>query len=394
MAISDARVPRSLRRVAEHFVEENRVQLLHDGREAFPAMLAAIRAATRLVLLEMYWFDSDRTGRAFAEALSDAARRGVKVAVIYDSIGSLGASLEMFDSMREAGVSVLEYNPVAPWKRRFRLARLTHRDHRKILVVDGIIGFTGGVNLADQWLPAEQDGGGGWRDDMVQVEGPVVHGFMRCFASAWRRETGELPGFVAAELERPEAVELRGERAHRVRVVGEAGLGGRHAMGSAYLVSIYRADHRVWIKNSYFVPDRRVVRALRRAARRGVDVRVIVPGESDVPVTAWASRHVWGRLMRSGVRIFQWTHGILHSKTAVVDGKWSTIGTFNLDHLSLRTNLEVNLTVLDPDFGAQMDARFLRDLDGCVEIEPRGFRFRSLGDRLLELIAYRFRKFL
>jgi cardiolipin synthase len=177
-------------------------------------------------------------------------------------------------------------------------------------------------------------------------------------------------------------------------VVGEAGLGGRHAMGSSYLVAIYRADRRVWIKNSYFVPDRRVVRALRRAARRGVDVRVIVPGESDVPVTAWASRHVWARLMRSGVRIYQWTRGILHSKTAVVDGNWSTIGTFNLDHLSLRMNLEVNVTVLDTDFGARMEHSFMSDLGQCVEVEPRGFSFRSLGDRLLELIAYRFRKFL
>ncbi len=389
----DARVPRSLRRAQELFVASNSVRLLINGREAFPEMLAAIHGAKHSVLLEMYWFDSDRVGRTFAAALIEAARRGVKVAVIYDAIGSLGASPEMFDELRAAGAHVLEYNPVAPWRRRFRLARLTRRDHRKILLVDGTLGFTGGVNLANQWGPEEEEGGGGWRDDMIRVEGPVVDGFLRCFAGAWQRQAGELPEFVAEALAAPEPQPVRTE-GHRVQVVGEAGIGGRHAMGSNYLVAIYRADRRVWIKNSYFVPDRRVVRALRRAARRGVDVRVIVPGESDVPVTAWASRHVWGRLMRSGVRIYQWTRGILHSKTAVVDGNWSTIGTFNLDHLSLRMNLEVNVTVLDEDFGARMEHSFMSDLGQCVEVEPRGFRFRSLGDRLLELIAYRFRKFL
>jgi cardiolipin synthase len=390
----DARVPRSLRRAQELFVASNGVRLLINGREAFPEMLEAIRGAKHSVLLEMYWFDSDRVGRTFAAALMDAARRGVKVAVIYDAIGSLGASPEMFDELRAEGIHVLEYNPVAPWRRRFRLDRLTRRDHRKILLVDGTLGFTGGVNLADEWAPEEEERGGGWRDDMIRVEGPAVDGFLRCFAGAWRRQAGELPPFVAEALAAPEPRPTARSEGHRVQVVGEVGLGGRHAMGSSYLVAIYRADRRVWIKNSYFVPDRRVVRALRRAARRGVDVRVIVPGESDVPVTAWASRHVWGRLMRSGVRIYQWTRGILHSKTAVVDGNWSTIGTFNLDHLSLRMNLEVNVTVLDADFGARMEHSFMSDLGQCVEVEPRGFRFRSLGDRLLELIAYRFRKFL
>ena len=398
------RVPRSLRRLAERFVDRNRIELLIDGRQAFPSMLDAIGRAERVILLEMYWFDSDAIGATFAQALCDAAARGVHVAVIYDAIGSIGADPNMFDKMQAAGVKVLEYNPVAPWKRRFRLGRLTHRDHRKILVIDGAVGFTGGVNIADEWCPEEQEGGG-WRDDMIRVEGPVVVGFVRCFASAWKREAGPPPGFVSDELRRLES----GSPVTRqpaplsprtsddfgpVRVVGEAGIGGRHAMGSEYLININRAERRVWIKNSYFVPDGRVVRALRRAARRGVDVRVIVPGESDVPVTEWAGRHVWGGLMRSGVRIYRWTRGILHSKTAVVDGHWSTIGTFNLDHLSLRTNLEVNVTVLDRGFGARMEGAFENDLATCVEVDARSFSFRSLGDRLLELLAYRFRKLL
>ena len=376
--------------MVEGFVAGNRIRLLKDGREAFPAMLQAIARARRQVLLEMYWFDSDRTGRRFATALADAARRGVEVGVIYDAIGSITASSEMFEELEAAGVHVLEYNPVAPWKRRFRLDRLSRRDHRKILVVDGTVGFTGGVNLADQWLPEEEDGQG-WRDDMVCVEGPAVRGFLRCFAGAWRR--GGRPSRLSLELadDGGHAVPS-GDQS--VRIVGEAGIGGRHAMGSEYLSQIKGAEQRIWLKNSYFIPDRRTIRALGRAASRGVDVRIIVPGEIDVAVAAWASRAVWNRLMRSGVRIYQWMRGILHSKTAVVDGRWSTIGTFNLDHLSLLRNLEVNVTVLDECFGAAMEAAFQRDLASCLEVDPAAFRFRPLGDRVLELIAYRFRKLL
>lgn len=390
---SAQRLPRALRNVEERYVAGNRVTLLRDGREAFPAMLAAIEAARQQVLLEMYWFDSDRIGRRFAAALIDAARRGVEVAVVYDALGSITADREMFAELERAGIPVLEYNPIAPWKRRFRLARLTRRDHRKILVVDGIIGFTGGINIADQWLPEEEDGGG-WRDDMVCIEGPAVRGFVRCFLSAWRSEGGSaLRQLTAIRPSEPEIEPARSEAGQRVRVLGE-GFRNRHTISRAYLAHLYRAERRAWISNSYFVPDRNVVRALVAAARRGVDVRIIVPDESDVPVTNWASRAVWGRLLRSGVRIYQWTRSILHSKTAVIDGKWSTIGTFNLDHLSVRMNLEVNASVLDEGFAAMMEASFLRDLEFCREVDLRSFQFRSLGARLLELIAYRFRKFL
>ncbi|MFO7177959.1 MAG: phospholipase D-like domain-containing protein [Pseudomonadota bacterium] len=383
-----ARVPLSFRRVVEGFVAGNRIRLLKDGREAFPAMLEAIAQARRQVLLEMYWFDSDRIGRRFAAALAEAAKRGVDVRVIYDAVGSIGASSEMFEELERAGVQVVEYNPVAPWKRRFRLDRLSRRDHRKILVVDGALGFTGGVNIADAWLPEEEDGQG-WRDDMVCIEGPAVRGFLRCFAGAWRRSGRSSSTELLAEA----STQAPSGR-QSVRIVGEAGIGGRHAMGTEYLAQMHRAERRIWLKNSYFIPDRRTIRALCRAARRGVDVRIIVPGEIDVAVAAWASRAVWNRLMRAGVRIYQWMHGILHSKTAVVDGRWSTIGTFNLDHLSLRRNLEVNVTVLDESFGAAMEAAFERDLVSSMEVDPVAFRFRPLGDRLLELIAYRFRKFL
>ncbi|MFZ5889721.1 MAG: phospholipase D-like domain-containing protein [Myxococcota bacterium] len=384
------RVPWRLRRVVEHFSEGNSVRLLHDGRQVFPAMLAAIEEARAQVLLEMYWFDSGRIGRRFAEALKAAARRGVEVAVIYDAVGSIAADPAMFDDLQRAGAHVLEYNPVAPWKRRFRLARLTRRDHRKILVVDAKLGFTGGVNIGDLWLPEEEEGGG-FRDDAAVVEGPAARGFVSCFQRTWRRLGGAplIPSSsLLAGVQRPQGGQL-------AQVMGGEGYyRKRHSIARAYLSHIYRAQRRIWIANSYFIPDGNVIRALTRAARRGVDVRILVPRESDVVLTDWASRAVWPRLMRSGVRIFEWTDSILHSKTAVIDGRWSTIGSYNLDYLSLRTNLEVTLNVLDDSFGQTMEAAFELDFARANEVDANTFRFRSLGARLLEIIAYRIRKIL
>ena len=169
----DRRIPRRYRAIHEHFIEGNRVELLRDGKEAYPAMLDAIAGASEQVLLEMYWFDSDDAGRRFTKALVAAAERGVETVLLYDAIGSIGVDGAMFDELRRAGVKVAEFGPIAPWRRRFRLGWLTRRDHRKVLVVDGEVGFTGGINVAKAWLPLEE-GGGGWRDDMVRIQGPVV----------------------------------------------------------------------------------------------------------------------------------------------------------------------------------------------------------------------------
>jgi cardiolipin synthase len=381
-------IPRRFRRVSERFVVGNSVRLLNDGAEAFPAISEAIEGAREQILLEMYWFDSGRVGRGVAQALANAARRGVEVAVIYDSLGSWDAATEMFMEMAEAGVHLLEFNPLAPWKQRFRLGRLTRRDHRKILVVDGRIGFTGGINFSDKWLPVDQ-GGEAWRDEMVRVEGPAVRGFLDCFHEVWERERG-VP--LDRSRVRVEARDTRG--AHAVRVLGENFARNRRQIVAAYLANIYAARKRVWIKNSYFVPDLMVTRALKRAAGSGVDVRVMLPAHSDVEIVRYASRAMWSSLMRAGVRIFEWQPTILHSKSAVIDGHWSTVGTFNLDYLSLRSNLEVNVSVRDEAFGALMEARFVKDLEQCTEVDSHNFRFRPLCERLLEVFLYNFRKLL
>jgi len=373
--------------VPERFVEGNSVRLLRDGSQALPAMLEAIEAGVRQILLEMYWFGSDRVGMQFADALARAARRGVQVAVLYDSIGSLETDISLFNGLRAAGCHVIEVNPLWPWHRRFRFDRLAWRDHRKLLVVDALVAFTGGVNLAEPWLPRSQ-GGLGWRDDMVCLRGPAVAELMEAFLSIWTQLGGPL-----LEAARPaDAQQSAGTT--RVAVLRNSFVKRRRQIIRAYVMHIYRARERVWVKNPYFVPDRRVVHALARAAERGVDVRILVPRHSDVPLLNAASRAQWPRLLRKGVRIFEWQGTMLHAKTAVIDGTWSTIGTFNLDFRSLLWNLEVNLAIDSQEVGHTMEAGFLHDLEGAREVDPVAFSGRSFIERGLEWVGYRLRRLL
>jgi cardiolipin synthase len=371
------------------YVDGNRVTLLRDGAEAYPAMLDAIHSAREQVLFEMYWFGSDRAGRRFGDALTEAAARGVEVALLYDAVGSIGSDPAFFEELRRAGCVVTEFGPLAPWRRRFRPVGVVRRDHRKILVVDGEIGFTGGVNIGDPWLPVEE-GGAGWRDDIVRVEGPAARGLVTCMLSAWRRAGGP----PLSRTRRSDPTPRVDTAGHRVRVLGESYFRTRRQISRAYVAEIEQAKERAWVTNAYFVPDRAVKRALRRAADRGVDVRVLLPGKSDVEIVRVASRATWSALLASGVRLYEYRRRVLHAKSAVIDGRWSTIGTYNLDYQSFRSNLEVNVAVIDEAFGAQMESSYRRDLAESDEVDAREFRNRSYGDRFLEQLAYRFRKVL
>ncbi|MDH5493139.1 MAG: phospholipase D-like domain-containing protein [Myxococcales bacterium] len=310
-----------------HEVDGNEVRLLHDGAECFPSMLEAIAAAEREILLEMYWFASDRVGRRFAEALADRARAGLCVRIIYDAVGSLEAERSMFEALREAGCGVREFHPIAPWRARFRIGLLNRRDHRKMLIVDGCVGFCGGVNLGDPWAPVEE-GGGGFRDDMVRVRGPIAVPMRELFFETWAK--------LGEQESPPSRLAIRPERADGVGVTLLANHSTlqRIAIRREYLRWIRRAQRSVFLTNSYFLPDWSIRRALIAAARRGVDVRVLLPGQSDLPAVRFASRRLYSRLIRRGVRIFEWSGSVLHSKTAVVDGVWCTVGTYNLDYRS------------------------------------------------------------
>jgi cardiolipin synthase A/B len=372
-------------RTDERFSAGNRVTLLRDGRDAFPAMLQAIEAASERVYLEMYWFGGDAVGSSFKDALVRAKTRGVDVRVVFDAVGSLGFGPEFFSPLA-VGHDVRVYNPLARW--RSKLSRLSRRDHRKLLVADDIA-FTGGINLAEQWAPSDPLTAP-WRDDAIRVQGPAVGELMACFAGVWRRLDDDYHGSRPLLTTTPEP-DASGAR---VAVLPQAYFRQRRTIYNAYYARVRGARHRVWIANAYFLPNGRMKRALRHATLRGVDVRILVPGRSDVEIVRHASRAVWGPLLGAGARIFEFQPSILHSKTAVIDGEWSTVGSFNLDYRSYATNLELNLSVLDVDFAAEVEQSFERDFERSLEVNRQQFQFRSVTDRTLERVAYWFRSWL
>ncbi len=360
----------------------DRVRLLRDGLQAFPAMLHAIAGARREVLLEMYWIGDDDVGKRFREALAARARAGVRVCVIYDALGSMGITPAWWRDVFAAGGRAVEYHSISPLDPRFRLERVEMRDHRKMLVVDGQVGFTGGINLARQWLAAS-DGGDGWRDDVVQVGGPATQELRSLFFRTWRKLTGEFPPGDVLPLPR--------KRKRPVWVlVSQWRL--RRSIHREYLVRINRAHSRVDIANSYFVPDRSVRSALFRAVRRGVRVRVLVPETSDVAAVQYAVEALFDTLLKHGVQIWALPGPMLHAKTAIIDEAFTTVGSYNLDQRSWRKNLEVNLAVESSDFARHVRGWFERDLEVATRIELEGWRARSYARRGLEWAAYALRK--
>ena len=330
----------------------NRITSLIDGAEAFPAMLAAISAARRSICLETYILEDDKTGIRFAAALIERAAAGVAVRLLYDAVGGFGVAEAYVDALRTAGVQVVVFHPIAPWRARWSLAR---RNHRKILIVDDEVGFTGGLNISDDYA-SPADGGRGWRDTHCELRGPIVGDLGRSFRRSWLNAGGkEYPAPPSADLIDPTA------GPSLVRLLDNTQRRRRRRIRRAYLAAINGAQRQILIENAYFLPDRGVRAALRRAVARGVDVRVICPGRSDVRLIELASLLVQRRLSRAGVRLLRWRGVMLHAKTAVIDGAWSTIGSYNLDYISLLFNLEAIVEVLDEQHGALMVRQFELD---------------------------------
>jgi cardiolipin synthase len=354
----------------------NRVSLYHDGGACLAAMLDAITAAQQEILLEMYWFGSDKTGRRFASALAKRARQGVRVCVTYDAVGSWESEAAQFDAMREAGCQVHIYNP-PPW--RFQFRHSNRRDHRKLLILDGRVGMTGGVNLADPWAPVA-DGGGGFRDNLIRIEGPAVADMRAIFATTWPHVLPEQPVVTALGNVTVQVI-ANDRRKHRRRIE------------RAYVHAIRKARRRVLIENSYFVPNWFVRAALRRAAKRGVSVSIVLPGVSDVPLIKFATRRSYEHLLQAGVKLFEWGQSVLHSKIAVVDD-WCTVGTHNLDYRSWLYNLEVNVSVQDAGIARELSERIEHAIAESTHIDASAWVGRSFLHRWLEDFLYRFRRFL
>jgi cardiolipin synthase A/B len=365
-------------------VGRDAVRLLRDGAQAFPVMLEAISRAEREVLLEMYWIGSDVVGERFREALAERACAGVRVCVLYDAVGSLGISLAWWRPLVAAGGRVFEYHSISPLDERFRLDRVELRDHRKILVVDGEHGFTGGINLSAPWAPVE-DGGAGWRDDVIEVKGEATQELRTLFYRTWRKFTRE-----------PQPLDVRPlSRKHKRPVwVLASQWRTRRSIHREYVVRIARARECVDIANSYFVPDRRVRAALFNAVRRGVRVRVLVPAKSDVTVVQFAVEALFDTLLRHGVEMHSLPGTMLHAKTAIIDEAFTTIGSYNLDERSWRKNLEVNLAVEDREFARHVRGWFESDLGAAKRIDLATWRERSLARRGVEWAAFAMRKLL
>jgi len=377
----------------------NRCQLLRDGAEAYPAMLEAIRKARSTVRLCTYMFYDDAVGRLFGRALAGAARRGVDVQVLYDALGNWRVNRRFYERLREAGVDVRPFKPFSlRWLSPIgRLARpawvrglwsFIRRDHRKLLAVDGEVAFIGGLNVAAQWAPVGH--GDGWRDDVLRVEGPAALALERSFRASWRFHFGRR----CRRFRRlRELLQTRAYR--RAPARGEtalAVLSNRRSIHRAYLHAIERARRSVRIAAAYFVPDRKLVRALQDAAARGVKVELLLNGKSDHPVVQLCARAFYARLLTAGVHIYEWCSVNLHCKTAVVDGVWGTIGSFNLERTSLWLNHEVNVAFADADLGSALERRFLQDAARCRRVELDEWRRRPLWQKVLEHVLYRFRR--
>lgn len=390
------------------FLRARAVKLLVDGREAFPEMLAAIAGATRRIDLETYLLHADVTGLQFQQALCHAALRGVRVRLLYDWVGSMGLPDSYVRELLGAGVSVAVYRPLF-WTR--PSWAFNRRDHRKILVVDGQVAFTGGLNISDDYA-TRQEGGKGWRDTHVRLEGrEVCRRLLQVFLTDWRRAVPYAKSVTAGSrlgngLRRHLQQALRSRRkAGRVgplepqdgvpvQILGNQELRYRYRIRRAYLHAIRRAKRYILIENAYFIPDGRVRRALTQAARRGVTVGVVVARQSDVAVVAYASRFLYDELLRSGVRLFEWPSSMMHAKTAVIDDAWSIVGSYNFDHRSLMHQLEVVAVIAEPSFAEILRDQTLTDMSRCREVTPESRRQGSRPGRLVEAFCYLLRYWL
>lgn len=363
----------------------NHVEILRNGDQTFPAQLAAIAAAQRSISLEIYIFEDDVIGRQFINALCERAKAGVKVRLLYDAVGSFSLPDEQIERMHSAGVETVEFHPVAPWRRRFNW-RL--RDHRKILVVDDDIAFVGGLNIGKEYASKAQ-GGDGWHDMHCSLRGPIVADLSRTFRRNWIANGGrDYPAAPRAETLPPT------EGASFVRMIDNALAKRRRPIRQAYLAVLYAAQKQVLLKNAYFLPDRKLRRAISRAVKRGVEVAVIVPGNSDVRLVEWAGNYVHRWLTRAGVRILRWPNVMMHAKTAVVDGVWSTIGSYNLDSRSLRYNLEITVEMLDEEIGGEMVRQFKRDALTCEPYDETVWKALPWWKKARAWVAYQFRRWL
>ncbi|NRR28598.1 cardiolipin synthase [Oxalobacteraceae bacterium] len=367
----------------------NKCSLLFDGPQTMAEMLKAIGTATNNINLETYIFDQDELGQKFADLLIEKQRAGVVVNILYDSVGTIGVPDTFFERMRQAGIHLVAFNPVNPAKLNGDSWKVNNRDHRKVLIVDGKTAFTGGINISDTYAKSSlfrskskptDKSQVGWRDTHIKVEGPAVAAFQYLFIRNWAtqdkedlREASYFPTPVIA-----------GDKIVRV-LASEPG--GHFEIFKAFSLAMQSASKSIHITSAYFVPDRQTVDTLKAAARRGVDVRIVLPGVSDSGLVFHAGRGFYDELLDSGVKIYQLKLAVLHAKTAVIDDNWSTVGSTNIDTRSFLHNSELNVVVMGSAFAAEMERAFQEDVRDSTLITLEQWRQRPLSDRVKEFAA-------
>lgn len=366
----------------------NKVVLLQDGPATFQAMLAAIGKARDHINLETYIIEDDEVGRQFADLLLKKQAQGVQVNLIYDSVGSINTPKPFFDRMKEGGIQVLEFNPVNPLTAK-KGWQINNRDHRKLLVIDGQTAFVGGINFSSVYSTGSSPSrsipssvkGSGWRDTHLQIEGPVVDEFQKLFLATWAKQRGAPLAaknyFPALTVKGRDLVEL-------VRAIGSAPDNPHSLIYLTLISAISHAEKQVYLTNAYFVPDPQLLKTLTDAAQRGVDVKLILPSVSDAGIVFHAGRSHYSELLAAGVKIYERGGSVLHSKTVLIDGVWSSIGSSNLDWRSFLHNDEVNAVVMGREFAQQMQAMFAQDLAASTAIDAEQWEHRPLQFRLRE----------
>jgi cardiolipin synthase len=365
----------------------NNVKLLHDGPETFTCMADAIRGAKDHVNIETFIFRDDPAGRFFSDLLIEKSGQGVEVNLIYDGFGNRRTPAVFYETMRAFGVRAIEYNPFT-LKEALGKGSINNRDHRKILVIDGKVAFTGGINF--YWEQTERIGPSGkpeiqpWRDTHIRIEGPAVREFQRIFLETWKEKGGDQGSpdrYFPPQEEKGDLL---------VQVIAD-GPGQRFPnIYAVYISAFVSARKSIHLTHSYVFPPKDMLAALEAAATEGIDVKLIVPGFSDFWLPFHAGRSNYRRLLKAGVRIYEFQNALLHSKKAVVDGVWSTIGSTNLIPRSFVQDLEISTVILGPVFGAEMEKTFHADLAKSREIRLEEWDRRSLKGRFLEIVAQLF----
>jgi len=370
----------------------NKVTLLQDGAATYAAMFAAIRQARDHINLESYIIENDEIGLQFADLLLECQGRGVQVNIIYDSVGGFSTPRTFFDRLKLAGIAVLEFNPVNPLNAKTPWL-LNNRDHRKILIVDGRTAFIGGINISSVYssgsvLPRSGKETGqtstnsvAWRDTDLQLDGPVVGELQKLFMATWEKQRGKP---MAAKDYFPV---LKAQGPDMVRAIGSTPDDPYSLIYLTLISAIGNAEKEVYLTNAYFVPDPQLLKSLTDAAARGVDVRLILPSQSDSKIVFYAGRSYYTGLLEGGVKLYERKGALLHSKTAVIDSVWSTVGSTNLDWRSFLDNDEVNAVILGRPFAGKMKEIFANDLAASEAIDLKSWQQRALRFRFNEWMA-------